>query len=137
MLLVIRIKGMVDVDRKIAEALNRARLRRRYAAVLLEDNIENRKLLVNIRNFVSYGIISREMLEKLISERGKSTDGKKIDARKIAESLERKNMSELGLKPFFRLHPPRGGIETKKHAGKGKGVLGENKKINELVERML
>jgi len=36
------------------------------------------------------------------------------------------------------LHPPRKGIESKKHFGVGKGVLGDNKeKINELLERML
>jgi large subunit ribosomal protein L30 len=42
------------------------------------------------------------------------------------------------LKPFFRLHPPRKGIESKKHFGVGKGVLGNNGDgINDLVLRML
>ena len=69
--------------------------------------------------------------------RGKSLKGK-IDAKKTAEELEKKNLNELGLKPFFSLHPPRGGIESKKHFGVGKGVLGDNKKaINKLLERML
>ncbi len=41
-------------------------------------------------------------------------------------------------KNFFRLHPPRRGIESKKHFGVGKGVLGDNgEKINELLVRML
>lgn len=137
MLLVIRIRGMVDVNSDMAETLFRMRIRRKYAAVLMEDNVENRKLLKKARDFISYGTISKEMLERLINERGKATDGKKIDAKKIIEGLEKKKLGELGLKPFFRLHPPRGGIETKKHAGVGKGVLGENKKINELVEKML
>src|SRR3989339_283463 len=45
---------------------------------------------------------------------------------------------EGNLKPFFRLHPPIKGIESKKHFGVNKGVLGNNKdKINELVRRML
>ncbi|NCN98846.1 hypothetical protein COU62_03745 [Candidatus Pacearchaeota archaeon CG10_big_fil_rev_8_21_14_0_10_35_219] len=136
MLLVIRIKGLVNVSKKLEEALFRLRLRRKYSAILLEDNTENRKILNFIRNYVSYGPIKKEMIEKLIKERGVSKKGK-IDAKKVVEGLERKNLDELGLKPFFRLHPPRGGIESKKHAGVGKGVLGENKKINELLGRML
>ena len=65
--------------------------------------------------------------------------GKKIDAKKIIEELEKgKKYEEVNVKPFFRLHPPRKGIESKKHFGVGKGVLGNHKdKINKLIERML
>jgi glycosyltransferase involved in cell wall biosynthesis len=45
---------------------------------------------------------------------------------------------ELNLKPFFSLHPPRKGINSKKHFGVKKGVLGDNKEqINDLIKRML
>jgi hypothetical protein len=67
-----------------------------------------------------------------------SKDKKKIDAEKIVAGLEKKTLSELGLKPFFRLHPPVKGIDSKIHFGRKKGVLGDNKdKINDLVRRML
>ena len=50
--------------------------------------------------------------------------------------MKGKKYDELGIKPFFRLHPPRGGIRSKVHYPEG--VLGNHKeKINELVERML
>ena len=68
------------------------------------------------------------MLVKLVELRGKplaSAKEKKINAAKLVDELEKKNLVELGLKPFFRLHPPRGGIESKKHYGVGKGVLGD------------
>ena len=48
---------------------------------------------------------------------------------------ENKTLDGSGIKPFFRLHPPRGGINTKYHFPKG--VLGENKEINKLILRML
>ncbi len=137
MIAIIRIKGMVNIQKKMAETLHRMRLRRKYSLVLLEDNVENRKLLKHVRDCVSFGTINKETLEKLIRERGVSLKGDKIDAKKIVEGLEKKSLEELGLKPFFRLHPPRGGIESKKHYGVGKGVLGNNKKINELIGRML
>lgn len=138
MILAIRISGLVKIDRDVEETLYRMRLRRKYVAVLLEDNANNRKLLKRIRNFIAFGNINDNVLEKLIETRGKSIDGKKIDAKKIVQEINKKSLEKAGLKPFFRLHPPRKGIESKKHFGVGKGVLGDNKdKINDLVERML
>ena len=65
-------------------------------------------------------------------------EANKIDAKIVIAGLDKKSLIELGLKPFFRLHPPRGGIESKKHFGVGKGVLGDNgENINKLLERML
>lgn len=142
MILVIRISGMVDVSREMEESLYRIRLRRKYAAVLLKETDANMSLLKKVRNHVAYGKITPEMTSKLIELRGEPNEGrksgKKIDAKKIAEQVGKKDLEELGIKPFFRLHPPRKGIESKKHFGVGKGVLGDNKeKINDLLERML
>ncbi len=139
MILVIRISGMVNVSADIEEALNRIRLRRKYAAVLLKPTRENIFLLKKIRNHVAFGTINHETLVELIEKRAEALNSKtKIDAEKIISSVEKKPLQDLGIKPFFRLHPPRGGIEAKNHFGVGKGVLGDNKeKINDLVRRML
>jgi large subunit ribosomal protein L30 len=138
MILVIRISGMVNVPDYIAATLDRMRLRRKYVAVLLRDNVENRKLVVGVRDFVAYGKVDHAFIEKLISVRGEGIDGKKVDAKKISAEVGKKRLEELGIKPFFRLHPPRGGIESKKHFGVGKGVLGDHgEKIKLFVERML
>ena len=138
MILVIRISGMVKIPKSISETLQRLKLQRKYSAVLLEENKESTKILRNVRNYVAYGTISKDMLEKLLNLRGKSLDGGKINGKKLASEMDKKNLKSLGIKPFFRLHPPRKGIESKKHFGVGKGVLGDHKeKINELLERML
>ena len=139
MILVIRISGMVDVPRTIENGLYRIRLRRKYVAVILENNANNLKLLKKLRNYVAYGDVSKEVLEKIVLMRGKTLKKNfKIEPKKIIDDIEKKGLLKSGLKPYFRLHPPRGGIESKKHAGVGKGVLGDNKeKINELVLRML
>ena len=137
MILVIRIKGMVKMPLKMQETLFRLRLRRKYAAVLLKPSNETDKLLKKIRNFVAYGDINKETLKELIEKRGQPLDKeKKIDVEKIIPELEKKDLDKLGLKPFFRLHPPRGGINAKIHFPKG--VLGDHKaKINDLVRKML
>jgi len=139
MILVIRIAGMVKKPNKIDESLHRLRMRRKYSAVLLKDSEETKKILKNIRDYVAFGEISDEMLEKLVELRGQSLDkNKKVDVKKIVSGIGNKKYEELGIKPFFRLHPPRKGIESKKHFGVGKGVLGDHKeKINELLGRML
>lgn len=139
MILAIRISGDVKLTKNVSETLFRLRMRKKYVAVLLKDTKENRALLESVRNFIAYGEITDEMLEKLVEKRGQSVEKKKIDAGKVASVLKTKSAAEAGIKPFFRLHPPRGGIDSKKHFGVSKkAVLGDNKdSINKLVERML
>lgn len=139
MIAIIRISGMVNVPQKTEETLSRLRLRRKYCLVLINPTPENLKLLKKIRNYVSYGEVSNDLIVKLIKARGKPIKaGTKIEAEKIVLQLDKKDLQELGLKPFFRLHPPRGGIDAKQHYGTTKNaVLGNNKKISDLIGRML
>lgn len=113
MICVIRIHGMVGLNKKINETLERLRLRRKYSCIVLPNPTkEQLGMIKKLRDFVAYGEINKETFEKLVKARGKKS------------------------KTFFRLHPPRGGIKSKIHFPKG--VLGDNKtKINELVTRML
>ena len=139
MILVIRISGQVNVPDEIKEALNRINIERKYSATLLHPTRENLKLLTKIRNYVAYGDIDTSTLKELIKKRTQPlAKNKKINPEEIISQLDKKSFKSIGLKPFFRLHPPRKGIESKKHFGIGKGVLGDNKeKINDLVRRML
>lgn len=112
MICAIRIHGRVNLDKKVIETLDRLRLRRKYACVVLEPTKENIGMIEKVRNQIAYGEISEETLKKLNEKR------------------------KTNIKNFFRLHPPRKGIKSKLHFPKG--VLGNHKeKINELVERML
>ena len=140
MLAIIRIKGDVGLKKPIRETLERLRLRRKYVCVLLEPKKESMGMVERVKDLIAFGELNKETLINLLEKRGQLLDKtKKIDVKKIAEEIEKgKNLEDLNLKPFFRLHPPRGGIESKKHFGVGKGVLGDNKEsINKLIERML
>ena len=116
---VIRIKGRVGLSKDINETLDRLRVRRKYTCVVLKGTKEEIGMIEKLRDFIAYGEIKEEVYKELVKQRGKKgKDGK--------------------LKPFFRLHPPRKGIDSKKHFGVGKGVLGNNgDKINDLILRML
>ena len=140
MIAIIRISGRVNLRRDIEETLNRLRLKRKFACVAIKPTKANLGMMKKVRNLIAYGEIKKETFEKLIEKRGQLIEkGKKSDAKKIVEELEKgKKYEELKLKPFFRLHPPRGGIDSKKGFGVGKGILGDNKEhINKLIERML
>ena len=139
MIAVIRISGLVKIPGVVQETLFRMRLRRKYSLIFLHPTPVNMKLLNKVRNYVAYGDINEKTLLELIEKRAESVDKKKVDAKMIVSHLEKKSLSSLGLKPFIRLHPPRGGIDAKKHFGVSKkAVLGDNKeKINDLIRRML
>ncbi len=112
MICTIRIKGQINIDRDIRDTLERLKLRRKYACVLLPENKEIEGMLKKVRDCVAYGKISDEMRKKLEEKRGEKGKG------------------------FFRLKPPLGGLKTKKHFPEG--ALGDNgEKINELLARMI
>lgn len=115
---IIRIKGQVKLRKQIVETLYRLRLRRKYSCVVFDNPSKVQLGMIDkVKDFVAFGEINEETYKKLVDSRGKK---------------DAKNK----LKPFFRLHPPRGGIKTKVHFPKG--ALGNHKeKINELIERML
>ena len=123
---------MIDVNKDVAETLHRLRLRRKYSCVLVDEkSLVIFGMVKKVRNFVAYGNISEDTLKKLIEKRGQ-----KVDKNKPISELKNFKFEEANLKPFFRLHPPRKGINSKMHFPKG--VLGDNKeKINDLIERML
>ena len=140
MIIAIRISGMVNMTAKMQETLHRLRIRRKYSAVLLKPSKDNLKILKKARNHIAYGDIDKETLSLLIQKRAlPKNKQKKLSTEKIIEEIDKKDSAAWEIKPFFRLHPPRGGIDAKNHFGTSrKAVLGDNKeKINELVRRML
>lgn len=137
LLVVIRIAGMVKVKGDIADTLDRLRLRRKYACVLVDSGDGAiMGMLEKVKFYVAYGSIDKETLVELVKARGQGVGGE-VDAEKVVGGLMNgKGLKELGLKPFFRLHPPRKGIKSKLQYPKG--VLGDNKDdINKLLRRML
>ncbi len=138
LIVIIRISGMVKVNEDIENALYRLKLRRKYSCVIVKPTKDILGFIKKVKYYIAYGEIDEKTLVELLKARGLKIGGKKIEgAEKIAESLiAGKTLKDLGLKPFFRLHPPRKGIKSKLQYPKG--VLGNNKKdINKLVGRML
>src|SRR4030042_3431844 len=106
MIAIVRIRGQVNIRATIEETLRRLGLKKKYSCVVIEKpNAVELGMLEKVRDFVAFGEISSEAYKKLVDARGKLSKSK----------------------THFRLHPPRGGIDSKKHFGVQKGVLGNNK----------
>lgn len=120
-LAVIQIRGTINAKKEIRDTLKFLNLQRKHACAIVSDTPNYAGMLNKVKDYVTFGEISEDVEKKIISKRGiKNSDGK--------------------LKPFFRLHPPKGGFERKgiKKTFKEGGVLGNRgKEMSKLIERML
>lgn len=133
MIAVMRIKGQVGINRDVKETLNRLRIRRKFVTKVFENpSAVELGMIKSVRNFVSFGEISEDTYKKLVNARGQM---QRTESSTSSSKESRTKESEGKLKPFFRLHPPRGGANMKLHYPKG--LLGENKEMDKLILRML
>lgn len=111
---IIRIKGPIKVKREMNDTMNMLRLRRKNVCVIIENTKQNLGMIKKVENYVAYGEIDEETLKLLVEKRGKKN------------------------KPFFRLHPPRGGFKKSTRSLWPRGIRGnQGKEINKLIKRML
>jgi len=137
MIVAIRIVGEIGLSREEKENLFNLRLRRKYSCILLKDTS---RLSDRVKARICFGEIDKETLKLLISKRARKSGDKPVaeSADSIIKKLEEgKTLSDMEIKPFFRLHPPKGGFKKSTKVLYPKGILGENKQINDLLRRML
>ena len=137
----IRVNGTVGIRKDINDTLKMIRLTRPNHCVILDESEVSLGMLRKVHNYITWGNISPEVLEKLIEKRGKIKGNKPVEKAKLKGYVEAISKSEsLKVKdmvPVLRLNPPlKGYKKTKLHYPKG--ALGDRKeKINELLLRMM
>ena len=138
MILVVRISGDTNLDSDIRETLNRLRIRRKYASTLIieKDKIKM-GMLKKVKHYVMYSEVEDNLIKKLIEKRGQTLNGKKVDEKQVETILEAIKKGDWKIKKFFRLHPPIGGFKKSTKQTYPAGILGENKNLIKLVEKML
>ncbi len=143
-IILVRIRGLVDVSVDIEKTLNLLRLRKKFSCVVVDETKEILGMIKKVQHYIAYGKVNEEVLKLLIMKRGRLpgdkpivVGGKELDAMIKEFSESKKTLKEMGLKPFFRLHPPRKGLKKSIKLLWPKGVLGNNPKINEMVREML
>lgn len=143
-IIALRIRGKVGVSRNVEQTLYMLRLRKKMAAVILDDSKEIKGMIQKVKDYIAFDEVNEETLKLLLLKRAKLPgnknphyDEKKADelAKKILENKIK--ISETGIKPFFALHPPRGGFKKSIKEPYPKGILGKNKNLNELIKVMV
>ena len=152
MFLVIRVRGTTGVIKNIADTLDMLRLNRISHAVLIEENPSYEGMLQKAKDYITWGEIDAELLAKIIAKRGRLPGNNKVTDEYVAENSDYNNIAELaealinsevkladvGIKPVFRLHPPRKGYEDIRLSVKEGGSLGyRGEEIKDLAIRML
>jgi large subunit ribosomal protein L30 len=139
---VVRIRGTVGVRKEVTDTLMMLRLHRINHCVIIPKNQNYDGMLHKARDFITWGEIDKETLEKLISKRGRFAGDKRVKDLSYAKELAQfilsgKRVKETGIKPVFRLSPPSKGYKSTK-ALFPRGSLGyRGEKINELIKRMI
>ncbi len=143
MMIAIRIRGVVDVDARSKATLDRLRLRKKFSAALLLEGKEVSGMLDRVQHYIAYGKISKEFVKELLLKRGMLRGNKPVDKNLLSDKFidefydGKRKLSDVGVKPFFRLHPPRGGFKKGARLLYPRGVLGHNKQIEKLLARMI
>lgn len=153
--LVIRARSDRGVKPKIRDTMSMLNLTRVNHAVLVPDTPAYVGMLHKAKDYVTWGEVDSDTISNLISERGRMIGDKPVTNAVIKSGSEFSTIEALskaiasgdartsdveGLKPVFRLHPPRGskgwgGIKRSFVAGGALGFRGEA--ITDLVGRMI
>lgn len=136
---IIRLRGKVGVRKDIDYTLKLLRLHRKMHCVLMPENKVNDGMIKKVKDYVTWGKISDDMLKILILKRGRKQGNKRL-SKEEAEVVfnDVKEGRKISIKPVFRLTPPSGGFKKsiKYHLPKGElGYRGE--KINDLLKKMV
>lgn len=151
-LAVIRVRGLSGVFREIDETLQMLHLTRNCHATLIDDRPSYLGMLRKAKDYLVWGEVSREGVVLLLRKRGKLVGNKKLteqyvqgigyesidDLAEAIYALKVEYSSLSGVKPLFRLHPPKKGFKGKvKKSYAAGGVTGyRGEVINDLIKRM-
>jgi len=151
-LLVVRIRGGVDAQKTVEATLTMLRMERNNYATILKESPSYIGMLRKVKDYVTWGEPNVETMKNLLEARGKLVGDEKVTDEALKtlgyESVDKLanaivvgevEFSQLnGVKPFFRMHPPKKGFKrTVKRPYKDHGELGyRGEAINELIKRM-
>lgn len=114
MIAAVKVRGNVDAPKPIRDTMENLGLENRNQIVIFEENDSVEGMMNKVKDFITYGEISEEVIEQL-EER---------------YNLEVENGTVIDARP-----PSKGYKSTKKGVNQG-GSLGKRSSIDSLVERM-
>jgi len=152
-LLVVRLRGTVNVPYWAVTTLKNLYLNKRFSATLVPETSDYLGMLRKISPWVAWSKADREIVKTLIENRAKNKNPRSDSLSKSRNSKDYMGIDELvevlvndkikfseqnNVKPWFSLNPPKGGFKrsTKRQFSDG-GTLGNNKDLLEIVKKMI
>tara|TARA_B100000676_G_C17954115_1_gene773750 strand:- start:417 stop:887 length:471 start_codon:yes stop_codon:yes gene_type:complete len=152
--LVIRVRSDRGVTKKIRDTMGMLNLTRVNHAVLVPKTPPYEGMLHKAKDYVTWGEVDAKTISSLIKERGRMVGDKPVTDTEVKSNSAHSSIDSLsksiasgdattkevdGMKPVFRLHPPRGskgwgGIKRPYSVGGALGFRVDG--IGKLAERM-
>ncbi len=148
--MIVRVRGTIHARHDVVDTLRLLHLTRANHATVVPERPEFRGMITRVQGYVTWGEADPATVGFLLEHRGRTAEGSSVTAER-AVSLGGKDLTEVaakvakeglppvrGLKPLFRLTPPKGGWRSTKKPFTRGGALGyRGAQINELVRRMV
>ncbi len=149
---VVRIRGGININKKIKDTLVMLNLTRVNHCVFVPETKDYKGMLQKVKDYVTWGEIDSNTLTEMIKQRGKISGDKPLTEKYLKEngytSIKKfvdsviegktKYSSIKNIKPVMRLSPPRKGFEGIKRGYPVGGALGyRGTTINDLLRRMI
>lgn len=152
LLLVVNLHGKIDSGVSTRKALAELKVERKFSASVVGDDPSTVGMLRLCKDYVAWSEVDSALLASLLKSRAMVSETRRLDDESLSK-LGFKNHQALaekmlkdgtrlsalgGIRPFFRLSPPRGGFKgSLRRQYSEKGVLGNNPKLPEIVRRMI
>jgi large subunit ribosomal protein L30 len=152
-LAVIRVRGTININTDTKDALRMLHLTRANHCTIIPEGQPWKGTLLKVKDYVTWGPVDEKTVVELLSKRGRLSANRPLTAAHLAANTPFKSVEELakaifenkadlrklaGVKPMFRLAPPKRGYEKIVHDYKTGGTLGDRgANINKLIARML
>jgi len=150
---IVQLRGEVNQSHAVRDTLSMLNLHRVNHLTFVPETDTYRGMITKVNDWVAHGTPSEETVALLIATRAEPAEGDAdidddwvaehtdyddVDALAAAVVDEETTLSEQGLSPTLRLHPPRGGHDGIKHPVKEGGALGKQstEEIDDLLEKM-
>jgi large subunit ribosomal protein L30 len=151
-LFVVRIRGGVDAKKTVEATLTMLRMEKNNYATIIKESPSYIGMLRKAKDYITWGELHLDTAKFLLEKRGRRVGDVKVTDESLKdlgyESLDKLanalvsgevEFNQLsGIKPFFRMHPPKKGFKrTVKRPYNDHGELGyRGEAINELIKRM-
>ena len=149
---VVRLRGQVNVRYTIEDTMKMLRLHKVNHCVVVPENPHFKGMVHKVKDYVAYGKVDAKALTEILESRGRLEGGSRLTEEYVRENTayasiqafaeavieEKASLKDIpGLKPVFRLHPPRKGHLGIKRTVKQGGELGDHgDDINALLHKM-